>query len=68
MGRILARSAYRDRSRTGPTLGFKVFDNAAITIAGIELLNRIRKGKFALGRLRAKGQAAPAIWAAVLNA
>ena len=56
------------KSRTGPMLGFKVFANAAITIAGIELLNRIRKGQFALGRLRVKGQAAPAIWETVLNA
>ena len=56
------------KSRTGPMLGFKVFEKAAITIAGIELLNRIRKGQFALGRLRVKGQAAPAIWETVLNA
>jgi hypothetical protein len=56
------------KSRIGPTLGFKVFEKAAITIAGIVLLNRIRKGQFALGRLRVKGQAASAIWEAVLNA
>ena len=31
------------KSRTGPMLGFKNFDCAAITIAGIELLRRIRK-------------------------
>ena len=30
-------------------LGFKEFRNAAITIAGIELLHRIRKGQFGLG-------------------
>jgi transposase-like protein len=28
------------KSRTGPMLGFRVFEKAAITIAGIELLNR----------------------------
>jgi hypothetical protein len=46
-------------------LGFKNFDYAAITIAGVELLHRIRKGQFALHRLRLKDQAAPAIWNAV---
>jgi hypothetical protein len=46
------------KSRTGPMLGFKRFDYAAITIAGIELLRRIHKGRFALGSLRLKDQAA----------
>ena len=32
-------------------LGFKEFRNAAITIAGIELLHRIRKAQFRLRRL-----------------
>src|ERR1035438_7297131 len=32
------------KSRTGPMLGFKNFDCAATTVAGIELLHRIRKG------------------------
>jgi transposase-like protein len=56
------------KTRTGPMLGFKEFDSAAITIAGIELQHRIRKGQFALGRLRGKGRTAPEIWNAVLNA
>lgn len=46
-------------------LGFKVFSRTAVTIAGVELLHRIRKGQFNLGRLRIKGQAAPAVWNAV---
>ena len=49
-------------------LSFKAFRNAAITIAGIELLHRIRKGQFALGRLGVQGQAAPEVWNAVLGA
>jgi transposase-like protein len=56
------------KSRTGPMLGFKRFDYAAIAIAGVELLRRIHKGQFALGHLRLKEQAAPAIWNAVLAA
>jgi hypothetical protein len=49
-------------------LGFKGFRNAAITIAGIELLHRIRKGQFRLGRLGVQDRAAPAVWNAVLRA
>jgi transposase-like protein len=54
------------KSRTRPMLGFKNFESAAITIAGVELLRRIHKNQFALNRLRLKGQTAPAIWNAVL--
>jgi hypothetical protein len=49
-------------------LGFKSYESAAITIAGIELLRRIHKGQFALSRLRLKSQAAPTIWNAVVAA
>ena len=37
------------KQRIAVMLGFKEFGNAAITIAGIELLHRIRKGQFGLG-------------------
>jgi transposase-like protein len=56
------------KSRTRPMFGFKNFDYAAITIAGVELLHRIRKGQFARHGLRLKDQAAPTIWNAVLAA
>ena len=49
-------------------LGFKLFGTAEITIAGIELLRRIQKGQFNLGRLRLKDRSAPDIWNAVLAA
>jgi hypothetical protein len=48
-------------------IGFKDFKNAAITIAGIELMHRIRKGQFALARLGVQGRAAPTIWNTVLT-
>jgi transposase-like protein len=54
--------------RIGPMLGFKRFKTAAVTIAGVELLRRIHKGQFNLGRLRLKDRSAPAIWNAVLAA
>jgi transposase-like protein len=55
------------KQRIAVMLGFKRFKNAAITIAGIELLHRIRKGQFRLGRLGVQGGAAPAVWYAVLQ-
>jgi transposase-like protein len=56
------------KSRTRPMPGFKNFESAAIAIAGVELLGRIHKDQFALNRLQIKGQAAPAMWNAVLAA
>jgi hypothetical protein len=49
----------------GPMLGFKRFRRAATTIAGIELMHRIRKGQF---KLRVKNKTAPEIWNAALGA
>ena len=54
--------------RLGPMLGFKRFRRASITIAGIELMHRIRKGQFTLSKLRTTGKTAPEIWNAVLAA
>ena len=54
--------------RLGPMLGLKRFRRAATTIAGIELMHRIRKGQFKLDKLRVKYKTAPEIWNAVLAA
>lgn len=56
------------KARQGPKLGFKSLANAMITILGIELMRRIRKGPFAPSRLRVQGQAMPTIWNAVISA
>jgi transposase-like protein len=54
--------------RLGPMLSFKHFRRAATTIAGVELMHRIRKGQFKLEKLRIKDKTAPEIWNAVLTA
>ena len=54
--------------RLGPMLGLKRFRNASITIAGIELVHRIRKGQVKLGKLGVTGKTTPQIWNAVLAA
>ena len=54
--------------RLGPMLGLKNFRQAATTIAGVELMHRIRKGQFKLGKSPIKNKTAPEIWNAVLAA
>ena len=56
------------KSRVNAMLCFKRFRNAAITISGVELMHRIRKGQFNVARLRLKDTTAPAVWKAVLSA
>ena len=56
------------KQRVAVMLGFKQFRNAVITIAGIELMHRIRKGQFGLWRLRVQGGTVPEIWNAILGA
>jgi len=57
----------RVKQRVAVMLGFKRFRNAAITIAGIELMHRIRKGQFALGHLDFQDRTAPTVWDAVFG-
>ena len=56
------------KQRIAVILGFKGFRHAAIMIAGIELMHRIRKGQFGLGHLDVQGRTASAVWNAVLGA
>ena len=45
------------KSRCAPMLGFKSFGSAAITLAGIELAHRIRKGQFSFANEGDRGVA-----------
>jgi transposase-like protein len=56
------------KSRIRPMLGFKDFVSAQITLAGVELLHRIRQGQFELRKLGVAKKTAPEIWNAVLAA
>jgi transposase, IS6 family len=48
--------------------GFRGFGHAAITLAGIELMHRIRTVQFGLRRLSVQNRTASAVWHAVLAA
>jgi transposase-like protein len=49
-------------------LGFKRFRSAATTIAGIELIHRIRKGQFNFATLNLKDTTTSTVWNTVLPA
>jgi transposase-like protein len=49
-------------------LGFKSFNNAAVTLSGIELAQKIRKGQFNTLSMSQAGAGAPQVWEAVLAA
>ncbi len=48
-------------------LGFKRFDNAVVTISGIELAEKIKKGQFKTGKLGRKATMTE-LWSAALAA
>ena len=54
------------KARIGAMLGFKSFRRAKVTIAGIELLHRIRKNQFDLSKLPIQTKTTPTMWNAVL--
>ena len=54
--------------RPSPMLGFKRFRNASTTVAGLELMHRLRKGQFNLRKLRVNDKAVSSTWNAVLAA
>src|ERR1019366_5857506 len=56
------------KRRCASMAGFKSFANAAITLAGIELAHRIRKGQFSFGRgRRRRGWSRKAEWVMALG-
>jgi transposase-like protein len=68
MNNLIEQDHRSVKQRIAVMIGFEDSKKAAITIAGIELMHRIRKGQFALARLGVQGQAAPCVWNAVLTA
>lgn len=67
LNNLIEQDHRRIKSRTNVMLGFKRFRSAAITLAGVELTQRIRKGQFDLAKLGLKDTSAPAAWNAALS-
>jgi hypothetical protein len=45
----------KDNKRCYPMLGFKAFGNAEVTLSGIELANKIKKGQFDTSEITSPG-------------
>ena len=58
----------RVKQRVYPMLGFKQFDSAAVTISGIELAQKIKKGQLDTFESGLEGARVQELWQAVLAA
>ena len=56
------------KQRCYPMLGFKTFGNAEVTLGGIELANKIKKGQFDTSEIVGLGAMILQVWEAVLAA
>jgi putative transposase len=54
--------------RCYPMLGVKTFGNAQVTLSGIELANKIKKGQFDTSEITRPGTMILHVWEAVLAA
>jgi transposase-like protein len=55
------------KSRTSVMRSSKQFRNAAITLAGVELMHRLRKGQFSLAQLSLEDITVPVVWNVLLS-
>jgi len=68
LNNLIEQDHRRMKQRIYPMLGFKRFENASVTISGIELAHKIRKGQFDSSAINQQGLQAQKIWEAVLAA
>ena len=68
LNNLIEQDHRRIKQRVRPMLGFKRFDRAAVTLAGIELAHQIKKRQFDLSPICFPGARVPQAWEAVLAA
>jgi len=68
LNNLVEQDHRRVKQRIRPMLGFKRFDHAAITISGIELAEKIKKGQFKIGKLKNRTATMSEQWSAALAA
>jgi transposase-like protein len=68
LNNLIEQDHRRVKQRYYPMLGFKRFGNAAITISGIELVQKIKKGQFDISAISQPGALVARMWNAVLAA
>jgi len=68
LNNLIEQDHRRVKQRIRPMLGFKRFDHAAMTISGIELAEKIKKGQFKIGKLRNRTATMSEQWSAAFAA
>jgi transposase-like protein len=68
LNNMIEQDHRRVKQRCYPMLGFKVFGNAGVTLSGIELANKIKKGQFDTSEITDPGAMILQVWEAVLAA
>lgn len=68
LNNLIEQDHRRVKQQIYPMLGFKRFQNAVITISGIELAHQIRKEQFDTAKFNRSGGGASQMWEAVLAA
>jgi transposase-like protein len=68
LNNLIEQDHRRVKQGGNPMLGFKRFRNAAVTIGGIELAHKIKKGQFDISGLGVDKGKVPQAWEAVLAA
>ena len=68
LNNLIEQDHRRVKQRIRPMLGFKRFEKAAVTISGIELAEKIKKGQFKTGKLGGCRATMSELWRAALAA
>jgi len=68
LNNLVEQDHRRVKQRYYPMLGFKKFNHAAVTLSGIELAEKIKKGQFDTSAVIDIGSLVPHIWEAILAA
>ncbi len=68
LNNLIEQDHRRVKQRYSPMLGFKSVNNASITLSGIELEQKIKKGQFDTSSISQEGMQVQQVWEAVLAA
>ena len=68
LNNLIEQDHRRVKQRTRPMLGFKRLDHAAVTISGIELAEKVKKGQFKTVKFGSRKASMSELWSAALAA
>jgi transposase-like protein len=68
LNNLIEQDHRKVKQRCYPMLWFKTFGNAKVTLSGIELANKIKKGQFDTSEIAGPGAMILQVWEAVLAA